>query len=114
MQEKGDEKSWNTMLARYTNEKNAQEKGKLLGGLGKLNHNTLLKMLAKEFLKLANIFTISAIVDFSLLAYIREPWIIKQFLNLAKNETVVRSQDYFTVLTHVSRNTIGKYKIKFQ
>ena len=45
MQEKGDEKSWNTMLARYTNEKNAQEKGKLLGGLGKLTTNDLLRML---------------------------------------------------------------------
>ena len=45
MQEKGDEKSWNTMLARYTNEKNAQEKGKLLGGLGKLRTNNSLKML---------------------------------------------------------------------
>ena len=47
MQEKGDEKSWNTMLARYTNEKNAQEKGKLLGGLGKLTTNNLLRMLAE-------------------------------------------------------------------
>ena len=46
MQEKGDEKSWNTMLARYTNEKNAQEKGKLLGGLGKLTTNNL-RMLAE-------------------------------------------------------------------
>ena len=47
MQEKGDEKSWNTMLARYTNEKNAQEKGKLLGGLGKLTTNNSLKMLVE-------------------------------------------------------------------
>ena len=111
MQEKGDEKSWNTMLARYSNEKNAQEKGKLLGGLGKLTTNDLLKMLAEVFVIL---YIISALLNFYLLAYIREPWIIKQFLNLAKNETVVRSQDYFTVLTHVSRNTIGKYDIKFQ
>ena len=52
MQEKGDEKSWNTMLARYSNEKNAQEKGKLLGGLGKLTTNNLLRMLAEVFITL--------------------------------------------------------------
>ena len=56
MQEKGDEKSWNTMLARYTNEKNAQEKGKLLGGLGKLTTNNSLKMLAEVFVKFGDYF----------------------------------------------------------
>ena len=56
MQEKGDEKSWNTMLARYTNEKNAQEKGKLLGGLGKLTTNHLLRMVAEVFIKFGDRF----------------------------------------------------------
>jgi len=41
------------------------------------------------------------------LAYIRKPWILKQFLNRAKNETIVRSQDYFSSLTYISRNPIG-------
>ena len=35
MQEKGDEESWNVMLNRFMNEQNAQEKRKLLSGLGK-------------------------------------------------------------------------------
>ena len=35
MQEKGDEASWNVMLNRFMNEQNAQEKRKLLSGLGK-------------------------------------------------------------------------------
>ena len=34
MLEKGDETSWNVMLTRYASEQNAQEKGKLLSGLG--------------------------------------------------------------------------------
>ena len=34
MSAKGDEASWNVMLDRYTNEQNAQEKKKLLKGLG--------------------------------------------------------------------------------
>ena len=34
MQEKGDEESWNVMLDRFMNEQNAQEKRKLLSGLG--------------------------------------------------------------------------------
>ena len=34
MLEKGDEASWNVMLKRYTSEENAQEKRKLLSGLG--------------------------------------------------------------------------------
>jgi hypothetical protein len=34
MLEKGDEASWNVMLDRYMNEQNAQEKRKLLSGLG--------------------------------------------------------------------------------
>ena len=35
MQEKGDEAAWNVMLNRFMNEQNAQEKRKLLSGLGK-------------------------------------------------------------------------------
>ena len=44
---------------------------------------------------------------FFILAEVREPWILKQFLNLAGNETIVRSQDYFTCLIYISRNRIG-------
>ena len=43
------------------------------------------------------------------LAWINEPWVIKQFLRLAKNETIVRSQDYLTSLRYVAQNPIGTY-----
>ena len=65
MQEKGDEKSWNTMLARYTNEKNAQEKGKLLGGLGKLTTNNSLKMLAEVFVNVLDNIRFIKFLSFS-------------------------------------------------
>ena len=42
------------------------------------------------------------------LAFIGEPWILKQFIRLAANETIVRSQDYFTCLRNIARNPIGK------
>jgi len=41
------------------------------------------------------------------LAQIREPWVLRRFLNLAKNESNVRSQDYFAVLSYVSSNPVG-------
>ena len=41
------------------------------------------------------------------LAWIDQPWIIKQFLRLAKNETIVRSQDYLLCLRYIAQNPIG-------
>jgi len=73
MLSKGDEATWNTMLQRYTDETNAQEKTKLLKGL----------------------------------AWINQPWMIRQFLRLAKNETIVRGQDYMLCLRYIAQNPIG-------
>lgn len=41
------------------------------------------------------------------LAWIDQPWIIRQFLRLAKNETIVRSQDFMTCLRYIGQNPIG-------
>jgi len=41
------------------------------------------------------------------LARVGQPWIIKQFLSLAKNESLVRSQDYITCLIYISFNPVG-------
>ena len=41
------------------------------------------------------------------LAYIKEPWVLHRFINLATNETLIRSQDYFTALSYISRNPTG-------
>jgi len=41
------------------------------------------------------------------LAQVKEPWILHRFLQLAKNESNVRSQDFFTVLSYVSGNSAG-------
>lgn len=41
------------------------------------------------------------------LAQIREPWVLRRFLNLAKNESNVRSQDYFAALSYISANPVG-------
>ena len=41
------------------------------------------------------------------LCSIKEPWILNRLMNLAKNETNVRSQDYFTVLSYINRNPVG-------
>ena len=73
MYSKGDETTWNTMLQRYMEETNAQEKTKLLKGL----------------------------------AWINQPWMIRQFIRLAKNETIVRSQDYLLCLRYIAQNPIG-------
>jgi glutamyl aminopeptidase len=73
MLSKGDEATWNTMLQRYMDETNAQEKTKLLKGL----------------------------------AWINQPWMIRQFLRLAKNETIVRGQDYMLCLRYIAQNPIG-------
>ena len=41
------------------------------------------------------------------LCQIKEPWILNRLMLLAQNETNVRSQDYFTVLSYVNRNPVG-------
>ena len=41
------------------------------------------------------------------LASIKEPWVLQRFIKLANNETLVRSQDYFTALAYISRNPSG-------
>ena len=41
------------------------------------------------------------------LAAIKEPWVLQRFINLANNETLIRSQDYFTALAYISRNPTG-------
>jgi len=41
------------------------------------------------------------------LAWIDQPWMIRQFLRLAKNETIVRGQDYLTCLRYIAQNPIG-------
>ena len=38
---------------------------------------------------------------------IGEPWLIKRFLTLAQNETIVRSQDYFSALTYLTYNSVA-------
>ncbi|XP_046631093.1 glutamyl aminopeptidase-like [Daphnia pulicaria] len=40
------------------------------------------------------------------LAFAKEPWLIHQYLDLAKTDKV-RSQDYFTVLEYISSNPVG-------
>ena len=42
------------------------------------------------------------------LAWANQPWILRQFLGLAKNETIIRSQDYFSTLRYIALNPIGK------
>jgi glutamyl aminopeptidase len=44
------------------------------------------------------------------LAWIDQPWVLNQFLRLAKNETIVRGQDYLTCLRYIAQNPIGKLK----
>jgi len=69
----GSADAWEEMFQRYLNEKNAQEKKKLLYGL----------------------------------ARIKEPWILRRFLLLAKDEKNIRSQDYFSALSYISGNPVG-------
>ncbi|XP_073818650.1 aminopeptidase A-like [Musca autumnalis] len=42
------------------------------------------------------------------LAGIREPWILKSFIDLAWNEEYVRSQDYFTCIQYIAANPVGE------
>ena len=42
------------------------------------------------------------------LASVQDPYIINQYLILAKNDSFVRSQDYFSVLQYISGNPIGE------
>ena len=42
------------------------------------------------------------------LASIGEPWILAHLLELAKDETIIRSQDFFTVLKYMSYNKVGE------
>ena len=42
------------------------------------------------------------------LTAINEPWILAYLLELAKNDTIIRSQDYFTLLTYMSWNRVGE------
>lgn len=41
------------------------------------------------------------------LSQTKEPWILKRFLEMAKNESNVRSQDYFSVLQLINLNPVG-------
>ncbi len=40
-------------------------------------------------------------------AWINQPWILEQFLRLAKNESIIRRQDFFTCLSYINKNPIG-------
>ncbi|XP_037953763.1 glutamyl aminopeptidase-like isoform X1 [Teleopsis dalmanni] len=42
------------------------------------------------------------------LAAIKEPWILQRYINLAWDESIVRSQDYFSCLQYISRNPVGQ------
>jgi glutamyl aminopeptidase len=37
-----------------------------------------------------------------------EPWILSHLLELARDEAIIRSQDYFTLLTYMSWNKVGE------
>uniref|UniRef100_A0A1A9WMJ1 Aminopeptidase n=1 Tax=Glossina brevipalpis TaxID=37001 RepID=A0A1A9WMJ1_9MUSC len=41
------------------------------------------------------------------LAAINEPWILQRYINLAWNESYVRSQDYFSCLQFIAQNRVG-------
>jgi len=41
------------------------------------------------------------------LAFPKDPWLIQQYLEFAKNDSLVRSQDYFTVLQYIAQNPVG-------
>lgn len=41
------------------------------------------------------------------LAGIRESWILRKFINIAKDENYVRAQDFFSCLTAISSNPVG-------
>ena len=47
------------------------------------------------------------------LAWIDQPWIVHRFLTLAKNESIVRSQDYMICLRYIAQNPIGIYELTF-
>uniref|UniRef100_A0A1B0AGP0 glutamyl aminopeptidase n=1 Tax=Glossina pallidipes TaxID=7398 RepID=A0A1B0AGP0_GLOPL len=42
------------------------------------------------------------------LAAINEPWILQRYINLAWNESYVRSQDYFSCLQFIAQNRVGQ------
>ena len=42
------------------------------------------------------------------LTSISEPWLLSHLLELARDDTIVRSQDYFTLLNYISLNKIGE------
>jgi len=41
------------------------------------------------------------------LAQIKEPWVLHRFIDLAKDESNIRSQDYFSALSYISNNPAG-------
>ncbi len=45
---------------------------------------------------------------FLYIAFASKPWILSQFLRLAGNETIIRSQDYFTTLRYIASNPVGE------
>lgn len=73
MESQGDPLTWDKVFDRFLNEKNAQEKKKLLYGLARF----------------------------------KEPWVLHRFVQMAKNESNVRSQDYFSALRYISYNPVG-------
>lgn len=42
------------------------------------------------------------------LTSVSEPWLLWQLLHLAKDENIIRSQDFFTVLNYMSGNRVGE------
>ncbi|XP_050532031.1 glutamyl aminopeptidase-like isoform X2 [Daktulosphaira vitifoliae] len=41
------------------------------------------------------------------LTAVKEPWILTRLIQMAKNESCVRSQDYFILLTNIGHNPVG-------
>ena len=40
-------------------------------------------------------------------SWVKEPWVLHRFIDLAKDERNIRSQDYFSALSYISNNPAG-------
>ena len=91
-----DKAVWDRMLEKYVSETNAQEKSKLLRGLASVKDPWLLYRLIEVCM-----WNIVEIYNYNPILYVSSQ-------QLGRNETIIREQDYFSMLSYISYNRVGE------
>ena len=105
MKSAGDQETWEWLFERYRNETNAQEKTKLLRGLTSIEVPWLLRYIPTD-LYLCRLYSFYVLIEIRVktVSFSNS----SRLIELARDISNVREQDYFTLLGMISNNRVGE------